>query len=82
MKTIDQLLIGSKWKCKLIQAHGELDVADDKDASGREELELWRRNPVSCVQELIGNPAFQGEVAYADLHQKCLMPDHGQIPNV
>jgi hypothetical protein len=24
-----------------------------------EELELWRRDPVKCVEELIGNPAFQ-----------------------
>ena len=30
-----------------------------------EELELWRRDPVECVKELIGNPAFDGKIAYA-----------------
>lgn len=30
-----------------------------------EELELWMRNPVTCVQELIGNPAFNRSIAYA-----------------
>jgi hypothetical protein len=30
-----------------------------------EELELWRRNPVECIQELLGNPALDGDIAYA-----------------
>lgn len=30
-----------------------------------EELELWRRDPVECVRELIGNPAFKDYMAYA-----------------
>lgn len=30
-----------------------------------EELELWRRNPVECVKELIGNPTFDGKMTYA-----------------
>ncbi len=28
-----------------------------------EELELWRRDPVECVQELIGNPAFKPHIS-------------------
>lgn len=30
-----------------------------------EELELWRRDPVECVQELIGNPAFLESMSFA-----------------
>ena len=30
-----------------------------------EEVELWRRNPVECVHELIGNPAFKDGMKYA-----------------
>lgn len=29
-----------------------------------EEIELWRRDPVECVRELIGNPAFKDHLAY------------------
>lgn len=30
-----------------------------------EDLELWRRDPVDCTAELIGNPTFDGNIAYA-----------------
>ncbi|TDL16783.1 hypothetical protein BD410DRAFT_730882 [Rickenella mellea] len=30
-----------------------------------EELELWLRDPVDCVKELIGNPSFRESMAYA-----------------
>lgn len=30
-----------------------------------EELEMWRRDPVDLVRELIGNPAFKDSMAYA-----------------
>lgn len=30
-----------------------------------ETLDLWRRDPVECVRELIGNPAFREMMAYA-----------------
>lgn len=29
-----------------------------------EELEIWRRNPVDCCRELIGNPVFEDYMAY------------------
>jgi len=28
-------------------------------------VELWHRNPVECVQELIGNPDFKQYMKYA-----------------
>lgn len=30
-----------------------------------EKVKLWMRNPVDCVQMLIGNPAYDGHIAYA-----------------
>lgn len=30
-----------------------------------EEVELWKRNPVDCVKELMGNPAFREYMSYA-----------------
>jgi hypothetical protein len=30
-----------------------------------EELELWRRDPVECVRELIGNPSFRMAMKFA-----------------
>ncbi|OSX66647.1 hypothetical protein POSPLADRAFT_1133402 [Postia placenta MAD-698-R-SB12] len=28
-------------------------------------IELWKRNPVECIKELIGNPAFKDDIKYA-----------------
>ncbi|TDL30148.1 Zn-finger domain-containing protein [Rickenella mellea] len=63
LKKIDQLPIGADWKCDLVTVQG-----DQRDAEGNimmEEVELWRRDPVECVRELIGNPAFRDGMAYA-----------------
>ena len=30
-----------------------------------EEVELWARDPVECVRELIGNPLFRENIRYA-----------------
>jgi hypothetical protein len=34
-----------------------------------EEVELWKRDPVQCVQELIGNPRFCDKLRYAPCKQ-------------
>jgi hypothetical protein len=33
-----------------------------------EELELFHRNPIECVRELLGNPAFRDHIHYAPEH--------------
>lgn len=46
-------------------------VGDLKDINGvalEESLELWYRDPVECVRELIGNPMFANLLAYAPAH--------------
>lgn len=65
LKVVDQLPTGPEWRCELIRAHGEVEADGDVSDRDVEELELWIRDPVACVQELIGNPAFNGEIAYA-----------------
>jgi hypothetical protein len=46
-----------------------VELAGDKlDSGGQplvEQMELWRRNVVDCVRDLIGNPAFRDVMAYA-----------------
>lgn len=41
------------------------DVLDKSGNPRSEELELWRRDPVECVRELIGNPALRDDMTYA-----------------
>lgn len=62
---IDQLprRAGMAWTCDTITITGNIIGEDGQPAT--EQLELWRRNPVECVRELIGNPAFREAMAYA-----------------
>jgi len=71
---VDQLPTGPEWKCKIIQTAGEL-LDEDGDPI-IEEHELWIRDPVECVRELIGNPAFREYMAYAP--EKTYTDKHGQ----
>ena len=73
MKAIDQLPTGPEWHCQLVHVHGDDETHrtdqdpgnEGADRGSDEELELWLRDPVVCVQELLGNPAFRNELAYA-----------------
>lgn len=54
---------GPEWILDMVQSPG-----DRLDENGKpmnpEELELWRRDPVECVKELISNPAFINDIQY------------------
>lgn len=41
------------------------DVVDEEGRRQVEELDLWRRDPLECIRELIGNPAYHGKISYA-----------------
>lgn len=43
------------------------DEPDERDPTKKrtEVVELWRRDPVDCIRELIGNPAFRDSMRYA-----------------
>ncbi|KIM82081.1 hypothetical protein PILCRDRAFT_71398, partial [Piloderma croceum F 1598] len=74
LNKVDQLPTGPEWKCKIIQTAGEL-LGEDGDPI-IEEHELWIRDPVECVRELIGNPAFREYMVYAP--EKTYADKHGQ----
>ena len=54
---------GPEWQCEVVTAQG--DVTDENGTSLEEYLELWFRDPVECVRELLSNPAFVEFVSYA-----------------
>ncbi|KAK7018916.1 hypothetical protein R3P38DRAFT_2714788 [Favolaschia claudopus] len=63
LKKIDQLPTGPDWTCKIVTAAG--NRVDENDELMSEDLELWIRDPVECIKELMGNPAFRDHMAYA-----------------
>ncbi|KAG6826722.1 hypothetical protein H0H92_014714 [Tricholoma furcatifolium] len=62
MKKVDTLPTGPEWTCDIIEIPGNC-TGDDGEMM-KESLELWRRDPVECIQQLIGNPEFDGHIAY------------------
>jgi hypothetical protein len=62
LKKIDQLPTGPDWVCQMVTVEGDRIGEDGKNMT--EEVELWRRDPLECIQELIGNPAFAEDIAY------------------
>ncbi|KIO24757.1 hypothetical protein M407DRAFT_51577, partial [Tulasnella calospora MUT 4182] len=61
-KKIDSLPSRPEWKCTEITVTG--DLCDDMGKPLTEELEIWMRNPVELVEELIGNPSFRNSLHY------------------
>ena len=59
----DKLPRNTPWVHELITVTG--DVLDEDGQPMKDELELYRRDPIDCIRELIGNPTFDGDVAYA-----------------
>ncbi|KAI0665542.1 hypothetical protein C8Q78DRAFT_1072936 [Trametes maxima] len=74
-QNIDKLPTGPGWICDIVDV-----VGDEINAKGEpltEELELWRRDPVECIRELIGNPAFKDHMSYAPVK---VTRDGGKLP--
>jgi hypothetical protein len=40
------------------------DLTDETGKPLAEEVELWLRDPVECIERLIGNPAFKDSISY------------------
>ena len=49
---------GTRWTCDIITSKGN-QTNEDGILMAAEKLELWRQNPVECIKELFGNPAFK-----------------------
>ena len=64
-RCIDTLPRGAKWPCEPFEITG--DERDENGELHREVLHLWKQNPVECIRELIGNPAFRDKMQQAVL---------------
>ncbi|KAJ7587692.1 hypothetical protein C8J56DRAFT_1004560 [Mycena floridula] len=62
-KKLDQLLIAPEWKCEMVDVRGI--PPGKKDPVVLEKVELWKRDPLKVIRELVGNPAFKDHMAYA-----------------
>ncbi|KAF5377941.1 hypothetical protein D9615_006759 [Tricholomella constricta] len=60
---VDALPTGPEWKCDIVKVQG--DQVDEDGEMMEENLELWMRDPVECIRELMGNPAFREFMAFA-----------------
>ncbi|KAJ6527883.1 hypothetical protein DFH09DRAFT_935537 [Mycena vulgaris] len=56
LKHIDALPDGPGWFCHPFELTGDELDADEKPK--KEIVEMWYRDPLECVKELLGNPAF------------------------
>ena len=52
------------WTCDIVTSKGDL-LNEAGEPLPSEKLELWRRDPVECVRELLGNPALKDYLKYA-----------------
>ncbi|KAG1892025.1 hypothetical protein F4604DRAFT_1875493 [Suillus subluteus] len=63
LQRMDKLPRGPEWSCKKVTVRGNCE--DENGEMLQEEVELWSRNPVECVKELIGNTSFKEHMAYS-----------------
>ena len=62
-KQVDQLPNTNAWIYDKVTVTGD-QIGEDGEYMSKD-LDLWRRNPVECIQELIGNPNFKDCMRYA-----------------
>ncbi|KAJ7619276.1 hypothetical protein FB45DRAFT_755446 [Roridomyces roridus] len=63
LQKIDALPTGPGWSCEIMSVVG--NVKDEDGNLLTEDLELWMRDPVECIQQLMGNPLFKEHMVYA-----------------
>ncbi|KAL1684462.1 hypothetical protein GGG16DRAFT_68253, partial [Schizophyllum commune] len=61
---IDCLPHGPEWSYRDVSVEGTVLDSEGKAHHHVETLELWQRDPVECIRELLGNPAFNGKQGY------------------
>ncbi|KAG1846744.1 hypothetical protein F4604DRAFT_1884130 [Suillus subluteus] len=62
LQTVDELPHGPAWSCKKVTMCRNCE--NENSELLEEEVELWSRDPVECVKELIRNPSFKADMAY------------------
>ena len=65
-----QLPTGPGWTYETIDIVGDL-IDDETKEPMVETVELWKRDPVECIRELIGNPLFKESLHYEPLRLYC-----------
>lgn len=63
MTKIDALPTGPEWKHEKVTVLG--DKVDGEGNMLEEDLDLWMRDPVECIRDLMQNPAFKDHMVYA-----------------
>ncbi|KAJ7812872.1 hypothetical protein B0H14DRAFT_3112207 [Mycena olivaceomarginata] len=62
LKFVDALPPGPQWYCHAFELEG--DELDGDQNPKKETVEMWYRDPLECVKELLGNPSFAGKQGY------------------
>ena len=62
LKKVDTLPHSAPWTCKKVKVTG--DAVDKNGLAMTEEVEVWMRDLVECIRELIGNPSFADQMVY------------------
>jgi hypothetical protein len=76
LKKIDALPTqATGWTCDIVTSPGNR-LNDEGDPVSSERLELWMRDPVECMKELMGNPIFRKYMEYAP--QKHFLDEEGK----
>ncbi|KAF8511547.1 hypothetical protein JB92DRAFT_2813160 [Gautieria morchelliformis] len=63
LRKIDALPSGPEWTCHMFVVHS--DQLDYNGEKCTEELDIWCRDPVACVNELLANPLFREHLKFA-----------------
>ncbi|KIO15986.1 hypothetical protein M407DRAFT_86553 [Tulasnella calospora MUT 4182] len=64
-KKVDNLPRGPQFGCETVMIVG--DILDTRGKRMKEEAELWLRNPVEVVRELLGRPSLRNAIVYVPL---------------
>lgn len=62
LQHIDSLPQGVAWIHHSVTLEGDILGPDDKPL--KEELELWARDPVAVIKDLLSNPSFAGNIDF------------------
>lgn len=60
---IDSLPGGAPWRHQTFEITGT--IRDENGEFRTTEVELWKRDPVECIKELMQNPRFKEHMRYA-----------------
>ncbi|KAH9974341.1 hypothetical protein BGW80DRAFT_1458404 [Lactifluus volemus] len=75
---------GCKWKCDIVDVQG--DIHSEDGIFPAEKLQLWRRDPVECVKDLLGNIILRDSLSntkeiLTDVDFRLVVDMQGTLPN-